>query len=82
VYAWSRGIKFMGKRDGNEKLVQFANDLEACCVEAVDVHGVMTKDLALAIHGKNMTREHYVSTTEFLDHVAKELTKKVEKYLA
>jgi isocitrate dehydrogenase len=33
----------MGKRDGNEKLIRFAKDLEACCVEAVDVDGVMTK---------------------------------------
>ena len=29
----------------------------------------MTKDLAYAIHGKNMKREHYVNTFEFLDHV-------------
>lgn len=33
----------MAKRDGNEKLLRFAQDLEACCIEAVDVHGVMTK---------------------------------------
>lgn len=39
------------------------------------------QDLALSIHGKNMKREHYATTTEFLDHVAKELTKKAEKYL-
>jgi hypothetical protein len=32
--------QFMGKRDNNERLIQFAKDLEACCVEAVDVHGV------------------------------------------
>lgn len=42
----------MGKRDGNEKLIRFARDLEACCIEAVDVDNVMTKDLALSIHGK------------------------------
>lgn len=30
--------------------------------EAVDVHGVMTKDLALSIYGKDMKREHYVTT--------------------
>ena len=30
----------------------------------------MTKDLALSIHGKNMKREHYVNTSDFLDHVS------------
>ncbi|GAA5869344.1 hypothetical protein JCM8547_008649 [Rhodosporidiobolus lusitaniae] len=76
IFAWTRGLIFMGKRDGNDRLVQFGKDLEACCVEAVDVHGVMTKDLALSIHGKNMTREHYVNTAEFLDHVREKLTEK------
>jgi isocitrate dehydrogenase len=52
IYAWTRGLIFMGKRDNNERLVQFAKDLEACCVESVDVDEIMTKDLALAIHGK------------------------------
>lgn len=52
IYAWTRGLIFLGKRDGNEKLVRFATDLEACCIEAVDIDEVMTKDLALAIHGK------------------------------
>lgn len=59
----------MGKRDGNDRLVQFATDLENCCVEAVDVDGVMTKDLALSIHGKAMNRTHWVTTEAFLDHV-------------
>ncbi|GAA5919824.1 hypothetical protein JCM5296_001218, partial [Sporobolomyces johnsonii] len=76
VFAWTRGLIFMGKRDGNARLVQFGKDLEACCVEAVDVDGVMTKDLALSIHGKNMKREHYVTTSEFLDHIRESLTKK------
>lgn len=59
----------MGKRDGNEKLVQFAKDLEQCCVDAVDIDGVMTKDLALSIYGKGMKREHYATTEGFLDHI-------------
>ena len=37
----------------------------------------MTKDLALSIHGKNMKREHYATTTEFLDHVRDKLKKKL-----
>jgi isocitrate dehydrogenase len=36
--------------DKNEKLLDFANKLEAACVETVE-SGKMTKDLALLIHG-------------------------------
>ncbi|GAA5884018.1 hypothetical protein JCM6882_002104 [Rhodosporidiobolus microsporus] len=48
------GLCAVGKRDGNERLVQFGKDIEQICVDAVDVHGVMTKRLALSIHGKNI----------------------------
>ena len=37
----------------------------------------MTKDLALAIHGKQMKREHWVTTTVYLDHVNKLLQDKL-----
>lgn len=67
VYAWTRGLKFMGKRDGNEPLIKFAQAVEDSCIELIDVHGVMTKDLALSMHGKNMTRDHYVNTDGYLD---------------
>lgn len=33
IYAWTRGLIFMGKRDNNAKLVKFGEALEACCVE-------------------------------------------------
>lgn len=52
IYAWTRGLIFRAKTDNNDALKKFAEALEACCVEAVDVHGVMTKDLALSIYGK------------------------------
>jgi len=74
IFAWTRGLIFMGKRDNNPRLTQFARDLEQACVDSVDKDGVMTKDLALSIHGKNMTREHYVNTWEYIDHVAAKVT--------
>ncbi|KAK4705016.1 isocitrate dehydrogenase, partial [Phenoliferia sp. Uapishka_3] len=80
IYAWTRGLIFLGKRDGNDKLVKFAKDLEACCVEAVDNDGIMTKDLALSIHGKGMQRSHYVTTEGYLDHIREMITKKVAQY--
>ena len=61
IYAWTRGLLFRGKLDGNEELQTFARALEVACVEAIDEDSIMTKDLALAIHGKNMKREHYVT---------------------
>jgi isocitrate dehydrogenase len=39
----SKRVNQMGKRDGNERLVQFGKDLEQACVDSVDVDGVMTK---------------------------------------
>jgi isocitrate dehydrogenase len=43
IFAWTRGLLFRAKVDGNEKLRRFAQDLEDCCVEAVDKDGIMTK---------------------------------------
>lgn len=38
-------------------------------MEVIDEDGVMTKDLALAIHGKGMKREHWVVTDVYMDAV-------------
>ena len=41
--------------------------LEKVCVETVE-SGIMTKDLAVCIHGNKVNHgEHYVYTEEFLD---------------
>ena len=77
IYAWTRGLIFRGRLDKNEELVQFARSLEEACVEAIDKDNVMTKDLAYSIYGKNMKREHYVNTFEFLAHVRKILESKM-----
>ncbi|KAH8924076.1 isocitrate dehydrogenase NADP-dependent [Atractiella rhizophila] len=76
IYAWTRGLIHRGKLDGNDKLIQFAKMVEESCVTAVDQDNVMTKDLALAVHGKKMKPEHYVNTQEFIDHVANLVEKK------
>jgi isocitrate dehydrogenase len=66
IFAWTRGLDFRGKLDGNEDLIQFCQDLEAVCIETVE-SGIMTKDLALCVHGKQMNESHWVNTQEFLD---------------
>lgn len=69
IFAWTRGLAHRATLDGNAPLQAFCADLEAACVEVIDQDGVMTKDLALAIHGKAMKREHWVVTNEFMDAV-------------
>ena len=69
IFAWTRGLLHRANLDGNEELKVFARALETACVEVIDVDGIMTKDLALAIHGKEMRREHWVITDAYMDAV-------------
>ncbi|QRV76676.1 Isocitrate/isopropylmalate dehydrogenase [Ceratobasidium sp. AG-Ba] len=78
IFAWTRGLAFRAKLDGNDELKVFTQRLEEACVEVIDKDGVMTKDLALAIHGKNMNREHWVTTTEYMDAVNAKLKTKLQ----
>jgi len=75
IYAWTRGLAFRGKLDNNDALIDFCNTLEKVCVETVE-GGVMTKDLALCIHGADVNESHYVSTEEFLDALERGLHNK------
>jgi len=66
IFAWTRGLAHRGKLDGNADLVKFCETLEDVCIKTVE-SGLMTKDLALCIHGKDLKEEHYLNTQEFLD---------------
>jgi isocitrate dehydrogenase len=68
IFAWTRGLDFRGKLDGNDALRTFAQTLEQVCIDVVE-SGRMTKDLALLIHGKDMTDDHWLTTEEFLDAI-------------
>ncbi|CAG8637109.1 7321_t:CDS:2, partial [Paraglomus occultum] len=70
IFAWTRGLAHRAQLDNNNKLLKFSHNLEKACIDTVDIEGKLTKDLALTIHGKNLRREHYVTTNEFLDGVA------------
>lgn len=76
IFAWTRGLNFRGKLDGNEALRNFADTLEQVCIDVVE-GGRMTKDLALLIHGKDMTSEHWLTTEEFLEAIDAELQSKM-----
>ena len=70
IFAWTRGLLHRANLDGNEELKVFVRALEKACVKVIDVDGVMTKDLALAIYGKDgMRREHWVVTDAYMDAV-------------
>ena len=69
IFAWTRGLLHRAKLDSNPQLTAFCEALEKSCVEVIDKDGVMTKDLALAIHGKEMKREHWVVTDVYMDEV-------------
>ena len=45
IFAWTRGLDFRGKLDGNQPLRDFAAQLEKVCIDTVE-SGKMTKDLA------------------------------------
>lgn len=55
--------------DDTPELAKFAADLEAACVETIDQDGIMTKDLALAMKGKDMARGDWVTTDEYMKRV-------------
>lgn len=69
IFAWTRGLLHRASLDRNAPLADFCRALEAACVEVIDKDGIMTKDLALAIHGKKMKREDWVVTDVYMDAV-------------
>jgi len=76
IFAWTRGLNFRGKLDGNKELMEFTEVLEKSCIDTVE-EGKMTKDLALLIHGKEMKESDYLCTEEFLDAINMNLQKKL-----
>jgi isocitrate dehydrogenase len=76
IFAWTRGLDFRGKLDENDQLRKFAQTLERVCIDTVEA-GKMTKDLALLIHGSEMTEEHYLTTEDFLEALNQELKERM-----
>ena len=77
IYAWTRGLAFRGKLDGNQELIDFSHALEQVCIETVE-EGKMTKDLALIIYGNDLKTENYLTTEGFLDAIDFNLQKKLK----
>ena len=76
IFAWTRGLQHRGKLDDNQALIDFCQTLEDVCVETVE-SGKMTKDLALLIHKENLSKEHYLTTQQFLSALKENLEAKL-----
>lgn len=72
IFAWTRGLYYRGKFDGNDQLIKFSESLEKACIDTVE-SGKMTKDMALCIHGNNPPPESYLNTNNFLDAIQRRL---------
>jgi len=73
IFAWSRGPQFRGKFDKNESLINFANSLEATCINTVQL-GKMTKDLAILINSD----QKWLNTQDFLETLKGDLEEKLK----
>ncbi|MDD4697332.1 MAG: NADP-dependent isocitrate dehydrogenase [Fermentimonas sp.] len=75
IFAWTRGLAHRGKLDNNQPLIDFCEKLEKVCIETVE-GGEMTKDLAMLVHGPDVSRENWLTTREFLEALKRNLDSK------
>ncbi|KAK9507216.1 hypothetical protein O3M35_007123 [Rhynocoris fuscipes] len=79
IFAWTRGLLHRAKLDNNKELEEFAHALEQVCIETIE-SGKMTKDLAICIKGTmNVDRSEYMETFAFINQLAENLKKKLDK---
>lgn len=78
IFAWTRGLAFRGKLDGNQDLINFAHTLEKVCIDSVEA-GHMTKDLAVCIYGDKVPADKYMNTEPFLEVLNQGLQKALSK---
>ena len=76
IFAWTRGLAFRGKLDGNQALIDFCTGLEEVCIKTVE-SGKMTKDLAMCIHGDATKPQHYQTTEEFMNALREGMEKRM-----
>jgi isocitrate dehydrogenase len=76
IFAWTRGLEHRAKLDENTELLNFCKKLEEVCVETVEA-GEMTKDLAMLVHGNNISSKDYLNTQDFLAAIKRNLDVKL-----
>lgn len=76
IFAWARGLKERGKRDGVAELIAFSEALEEAVRKTIEEDGVMTQDVAKVAEPP----VNIVATTEqFIEAVKRNLEKLIEK---
>ena len=74
IYAWSGALRKRGELDGLSDLVNFADQLEAACIDTLN-DGIMTKDLVgLVIEGTNVTA---VNSAAFISAIRERLERRL-----
>jgi len=75
IFAWSGAIRKRGDLDGTEKVVAFADRIDAAVLGCI-AGGVMTRDLARIVHGTmDPPRESWLDTAGFIEAVARRLSR-------
>ncbi|MEF9972249.1 MAG: NADP-dependent isocitrate dehydrogenase, partial [Oscillospiraceae bacterium] len=69
IFAWSGALRKRGELDGNEKLVDFAEKLEAACLATIE-SGIMTGDLAALCKRDDIKK---VNSQDFIAEIRKTL---------
>ncbi len=72
IFAWTGALKKRGELDSNTELMDFADKLEAACLDTIE-GGVMTGDLAALAEGETRV----VNSEEFIAAIRAELEKKL-----
>lgn len=75
IFAWTGALRKRGELDGNAELVNFANKLEAACIETID-NGIITKDLETL---SEAPKKNIVTSEEWLKLTAKHLDELLAK---
>jgi isocitrate dehydrogenase (NADP) (EC 1.1.1.42) len=76
IFAWTRGLRERGRRDGNRELVVFAETLEEAVKHTIEEDKVMTQDVAKVAEPPVNA---IVTTEEFIEAVKRNLDKLLEK---
>lgn len=74
IFAWTQGLMHRGKLDNNQALMDWSKQLEVSCVQTIE-SGAMTKDLAICVHGNQVSETDYLSTDDFIKKIADNFTK-------
>ena len=74
IFAWTGALRKRGELDNSDRLVAFADNLEASCIESIE-QGYITKDLQSLVTGEKIT---VMDTENFIINIAKRLEEKMK----